>query len=224
MSQEGQVATVQRRSLRDNETLSCSKTIETPAGILVLRDFCSPFLVESLRADSGLRAFARRPEREHQLLVNIARLPDTALTLAHTASGEIVGEVSLAPADAWWQGLQYVYEIAVQVSSGWRRLGIARRLLTLALELDDLEEIIIVAMGLSWHWDTEGLGLTRFRYRELIAQLFASYGFAEYLTTEPNIGMDPANILLARIGSKVSQESMNQFLNRLLCSQGFPGL
>ncbi len=215
---------MQCRLLRHNEDTSCSRTIETPAGILGLRNFCSPCLVESLRADSGLRAFARLPEREHQLLVNIARLPDSALTIAHTLSGEIVGEVSLAPADAWWQGLQRVYEIAVQVSSGWRRLGIAHQLLKLALELDDLEEIIIVALGLSWHWDTEELGLTRYRYRELIAQLFASYGFAEFLTSEPNIRMDPANIFLARIGSNVNQDRMNQFLNHLLCSQGLPGL
>jgi hypothetical protein len=210
--------------LHDNADTSCSRTIETPAGILVLRDFCSPSLVESLRADSGLRAFARLPEREHQLLMNIARLPDSALTIAHSLSGEIVGEVSLTPADAWWQGLQHVYEIAVQVSSGWRRLGIARQLLKVALERDDLEEIIIVAMGLSWHWDNEGLGLSRYSYRELIAQLFASHGFAEFLTSEPNISMDPANIFLARIGSNVSQDSMNQFLNRLLYSQDFPGL
>jgi GNAT superfamily N-acetyltransferase len=215
---------VQCRLLHDNADTSCSRTIETPAGILVLRDFCSPSLVESLRADSGLRAFARLPEREHQLLMNIARLPDSALTIAHSLSGEIVGEVSLTPADAWWQGLQHVYEIAVQVSSGWRRLGIARQLLKVALERDDLEEIIIVAMGLSWHWDNEGLGLSRYSYRELIAQLFASHGFAEFLTSEPNISMDPANIFLARIGSNVSQDSMNQFLNRLLCSQDFPGL
>jgi len=191
---------------------------------VVLRDFCSPSFVESLWADSGLRAFARLPEREHQLLMNIARLPDSALTIAHSLSGEIVGEVSLTPADAWCQGLQHVYEIAVQVSSGWRRLGIARQLLKLALERDDLEEIIIVAMGLSWHWDNEALGLTRYSYRELIAQLFASYGFAEFLTSEPNICMDPANIFLARIGSNINQDSMNQFLNRLLCSQGFPEL
>jgi len=90
--------------------------------------------------------------------------------------------------------------------------------------LDALEEIIILAMGLSWHWDTEGLGLTRLRYRRLIAQLFASYGFSEYLTSEPNIRMDPANILLARIGRHVSQQHMNHFLNRLLSSQNLPGL
>ncbi len=190
----------------------------------MLRNFSPPSLVESLRADNGLRAFARLPEREHQLLVNIAKRSDSVLTLAYTLSGEIVGEVTLAPAEAWWEGLGQTYEIAVQVSSRWRGLGIARQLLASALELDALEEIIILALGLSWHWDTEGLGLTRYRYRQLIEQLFASYGFCEYLTTEPNIRMDPANIFLARIGSQVDQHSVNHFLNHLLCSEGLPGM
>src|SRR5215471_7793277 len=173
MIEERQLAAQQRGVLRGNSTTSQSRTIETPAGKLVLRNFCPPSLVESLWAGCGLRAFARLPEREHRLLVNIARRPDSALTLAHTLSGEIVGEVTLVPADAWWAGLDQVYEIAIQVSSPWRRLGIARQLLAFALELDVLEEIIILAMGLSWHWDMEGLGLTRYRYRQLIAQLFA---------------------------------------------------
>src|SRR5260221_214204 len=104
-----QTVVQQCRPLHDNNTISRSKIIETPAGTLVLRDFCSPSLVESLRAECGLRAFA-------------------------------------------------------------------------------------------------------------------SYGFSEYLTSEPNIRMDPANILLARIGRHVSQQHMNHFLNRLLSSQNLPGL
>ncbi len=193
MIKERQLAAEQRGVLRENSTISQSTTIETPAGRLVLRNFCSPSFVESLRA-------------------------------AHTLSGEIVGEVTLAPADAWWAGLDQVYEGAVQVSSRWRRLGIARQLLAFALHVDVLEEIIILAMGLSWHWDMEGLGLTPYRYRQLIAQLFANYGFSEYLTSEPNIRMDPANIMLARIGSHVDQQRINHFLDRLLSSQTLPGL
>jgi len=127
---------------------------------VLLRDFCPPSLVERLVADSGLRAFARLPEREHQLLLGIAKRPDCALALAHTPAGEIVGEVTLAPGDEWWQGLENVYEVAIEVSSQWHGLGIARQLLAFALELDALEDMILFAVGLSWHWDTEGLGLT----------------------------------------------------------------
>src|SRR3989442_12852771 len=106
--------------LNRSATPSRSKVLETPKGTLLLRDFCPPSLVEHLRADSGLKAFARFPEREHELLLNIARSPDCALTLAHTPSGEIVGQVTLAPGDEWWGELENVYEVAIEVSSNWR--------------------------------------------------------------------------------------------------------
>ncbi len=199
-------------------------TFETAAGSLILQSFCPPSLVASLKVDRGLRAFARVPEREHQLLLGIAERPNCALTLAYTSIGEIVGQVTLAPLDHWWQGIGNAYEIAVEVSAGWRKLGIAHRLLSLALEFESLEEYLIVALGLSWHWDYAGLGITPFHYRELIGRLFAAHGFAEYLTSEPNIRMDPANILVARLGSRLAEESMNRFFQRLLQSDTLPGL
>src|SRR5215472_19263796 len=120
--------------------------LETAAGPLILHNFCSPALVASLKAERGLHAFAHFPEREHQLLQGIAERPDCALTLAYTPGGEIVGQVTLAPADEWWQGVTNTYEIAIEVSAHWRRLGIARQLLSLALEFDTLEKMIIVAL------------------------------------------------------------------------------
>jgi hypothetical protein len=197
---------------------------ETAAGSLILHSSCPPSLVASLRADRGLHAFARVPEREHQLLLGIAERPDCSLTLAYTSTGEIVGQVTLAPLEHWWQDIGNAYEIAVEVSAGWRKQGIAHRLLSLALEFESLEESLIVGLGLSWHWDYEGLGLSRFHYRELIARLFSSHGFAEYLTSEPNIRMDPANILVARLGSRLAEQSMNRFFQHLLQSETLPGL
>ena len=210
--------------IQRSATPSRSKTIETKAGPLLLRDFCPPSLVERLRADDGLRAFARIPEREHQLLVGIAKSPDCALSLAHTPGGEIVGEVTLAPGDTWWEGLENVYEVAVEVSSNWRGLHVAEELLAFALELDALEDMILFALGLSWHWDTEGLKISPYRYRELIAHLFGSQGFKEYATTEPNVSMEPANILLARVGSRVDARVASQFFNRMLSPSTFPGM
>ena len=211
---------IAERSLRGNSSPVQSKTIETSAGTLILQNFCSPSLIEGLRVDPGLCAFARTREREHQLLLSIARQSDSARTLAYTSTGEIVGQATLAPCDEWMQGIPNVYEIAVEVSSQWRRLGVAQQLLAFALELDVLEDLILLAMGLSWHWDVEGLGMASFRYRQLIARLFSRYCFMEYLTTEPNICMDPANILLARIGNRVSQHTVGQFVNRLVNSPG----
>ena len=197
---------------------------ETAAGSLILHSFCPPSLVASLKPDHGLKAFARVPEREHQLLRGIAERSDCALTLAYTPTGEIVGQVTLAPLDHWWQDIGNAYEIAVEVSAGWRKMGIARHLLSLALEFESLEESLILGLGLSWHWDYAGLGISPFHYRELIARLFAAHGFSEYLTSEPNIRMDPANILVARLGSRLAEESMNRFFQRLLQSETLPGL
>jgi GNAT superfamily N-acetyltransferase len=124
--------------------------------------------------------------------------------------------VTLAPADAFWDGIENVYEVAIEVSSNWRGMGIARRFLAFALELDALEDMILFAIGLSWHWDTQGLGITVYRYRQIIVKLFASQGFVEYPTTEPNVSMEPGNILLARVGSRVDQRVASQFHSRLL--------
>ena len=174
-----------------------------------------PSLVTSLKADRGLHAFTHVPEREHQLLLGIAERPDCALTLAYTSTGEIVGQVTLAPADAWWQGVANTYELAMEVSSSWRRLGIARQLLSLTLEHHALEEMSLVAIGLSWHWDLKDSGLSPFRYRSLLAHILEPYHFFECLTDEPNIGLDPANILLARIGKHVEREVMDQLFQRM---------
>jgi hypothetical protein len=65
--------------------------------------------------------------------------------------------------------------------------------------------------------------MSPFHYREMIARLFAAHGFAEYLSSEPNIRMDPANILLARLGSRIDEESINCFFQQLLRSETLPG-
>lgn len=200
------------------------KTYKTAAGPLFLRSCCSPSFVEGLKVDEGLHAFARLPEREHQLLFSIAQQPENRLTLAYNASGAIVGEVSLTPLDQWWRDIGNAYEIAVEVSSSWRKLGIAHHLLSFALEFEAVEEYLIVGLGLCWHWDYEGLGVSRFHYREMLVRLFAAHGFAEYQTSEPNILMDPANILVARLGSRIDGESMSRFFQRLFQSETFPGL
>lgn len=210
----------------DNEPIIIRRhtTFETPLGQLHLQDYCSPALIERLQPDDGLRAFARLPEREHRLLLTIAKRPENKLTIAYTPTNIIVGEVTLAPADARWGDTGNIYEVAVQVSAGWRMRGLAHMLLAYALELEALEQMIIIGMGLHWHWDTDGLGLSVFQYRELIARLFAAYGFAEYLTSEANIQMSPANIFVARIGKHVDPRIINTFFQRMLQSYTLPGL
>jgi len=189
--------------------------VEVPGESLVLQTACSPWLVEELETDRGLRVFSRQPEREHQRLLEIARRPENVLSLAYIPSGVIIGQVTLAPLHGWGGELPNAYEIAGEVSSSWRRKGIARRLLTLVLETEGIEDLILLGFGLSWHWDTVGLGLTRANYRTMLTNLLASYGFIDCPTNEGNICMDPYNVLLARIGTHVSPAMAIQFYNSL---------
>ena len=190
--------------------------IELAGEPLILQTDCPTWLIEELKTDRGLHAFARQPEREHPRLLEIARRADTSLSLAYTPSGVIVGQITLAPVHDWWQEMEDVYEIAVEVSSSWRRKGIARHLLNLILEEERIEEMIILALGFSWHWDTKGTGLTHAGYRNMLIQFLAHYNFIDYVTTEPNIGMDPFNVLLARIGMRVPLERTLQFYQNLV--------
>jgi acetoin utilization protein AcuA len=135
--------------------------------------------------------------------------------LAYTSSGVIIGQVTLAPLHGWGGDLISAYEIACEVSSSWRRKGIARHLLTLVLETEGIEDLIILGFGFSWHWDTVGLGLTRADYRSMLTTFLASYGFTDCPTTEGNIGTDSCNVLLARIGTHVSPEMAIQFYQSL---------
>ncbi len=210
--------------LSGNTRNSPVQTYKTPAGPIFLRSGCSPAFVTDLKVDEGLRAFARLPEREHQLLLSLAQKPENRLTLAYTSTGTIVGQATIAPMNHQWQDIENAYEIAVEVSAGWRRMGIAQQLLTLALSNESVEESLILAFGLSWHWDYAGLGISRFQYRELVARLLGAFGFSEYFTSEQNIRMDPANILLARLGSRLTEENVNSFIQHLLQSETLPGL
>lgn len=201
--------------LRSSDTPSRTETLQTEKGPILLRDFCPPSLVERMRPDPGLHAFASRPEREHDLLVNIASQPDCALALAHTPEGVIIGQVTIAPGDEWWEGLENVFEVAIEVAYAWREHHIARDLLSFALHLDALEDMILFILGLSWHWDTDGTHLGAGRYREMIAHLFGHHGFKQYATDEPNIRMEPENLFMARIGKRVDPLVVNRFMSHL---------
>jgi len=72
-----------------------------------------------------------------------------------------------------------------------------------------------VALGLSWHWDTKGAGLSPFGYRTMLRQVFEPYDFFEYQLDESNVSMDPANILLVRIGKRVKQKVADQLFQRM---------
>jgi len=67
-----------------------------------------------------------------------------------------------------------------------------------------IEHIILLAMGLDWHWDLERTGLNAAAYRAMLEHLFKPYGFRAMRTAEPNVGMHASNLLLVRTGAQVA--------------------
>jgi acetoin utilization deacetylase AcuC-like enzyme len=181
---------------------SRAEAIDTPRGRVELREFCPPSLLERLKPDPGLSAFVRRPESEYELLRKIAANPRCALNVAHTTDGVIVGQVTLAEGEYWWADLDRVLELSLETSRGWRRMGIAGQLLRFTVAPEWVEEVILVAVGLVWHWDVEGMDGGAWSYRAMLRRMFERHGFEVMATAEPNVRMSQENILLVRVGTR----------------------
>jgi GNAT superfamily N-acetyltransferase len=180
-----------------------------------LRERAPVSLLRRLHVAEDLHSFTHSAERESNLLRRIAAQPDTSLTIAHTPEGEIVGEVTLAPGDGRWSGIDGVFELAIEVARSWRGAGLAKRMLGFVLAPDYIEDLIVMAIGLSWHWDLKGLGMTPSAYSEALQRVFQPFGFRSYPTDDPEVAAAEGNLLLARIGSRVPHALYDQFEQQL---------
>jgi acetoin utilization protein AcuA len=70
---------------------------------------------------------------------------------------------------------------------------------------------VVVVTGYSWSWDLAGSGLDAAGYRRMMVRLFASRGFAEHATNEPNLCLKPENLFLARIGAELPAAARQRF-------------
>lgn len=201
-----------------------TRRVLLPPGTVLLRDRCPLSLVRRMRIAEGMHAFARTAEREMALLRRIAAAPENNLVLAHTPDGEIVGELTLAPAEGRFHDMDWLYEAAIEVAPAWRGEGLAEELLRFAFEPASVERLIVIALGLSWHWDLGGTGLSLAEYRERLLRLFRVAGFQEYPTDDEEVLAAGGNLLMARIGRDVPHDVFDEFyarLNRISDWRGF---
>jgi len=193
-----------------------------PSGVVHIRTHCSPEFVDGLELDEGLGVFPqyRSIIRDKETLKEVAALDGANLVIAYTEEKKIVGYIAFAnpsPLERWGKnGRGLLYELgAIEVSRQWRRLGLAKKMVEIALEGDEWEDKILLLTGFSWHWDMPETGLTKPGYRKMLMHIFEPFGFRHFYTTEPNVMMDTANILMARIGARVSDEDWERFLDLL---------
>jgi acetoin utilization deacetylase AcuC-like enzyme len=192
---------------------------EAPQGPLVLRDRCPGSLLRRLEVDPGIHAFVRAPEQEREVLARIAEEPTGEVVVAHTPEGVVVGYVAVLEPEPGtrFASLPGLLEVgAVEVATGWRRGGVASALLRFAVEPDPFEDLILIASGLSWHWDLEQSGLSAVAYRQVLRRVFEAAGFESLPTDEPEIAYDSANLFVARIGGRVPAARRAAFTSRLV--------
>lgn len=195
--------------------------LDTPRGPLTVRRRCPVALIDSLTADEGFGNILR-PSRAKATFQRIAAIPDGNVTLATTADGLIAGYVMISrPAPTrWqqrvthdrWQQCEAIHELgSIEVSKNFRRLGIAERLMEVAMGDPAYRAAIVVAEGIRWHWDLATAGGNAFIYRDRLLELLKRYGFEEFGTDDPDVRADPANVLVARIGPDCEQEHIQHF-------------
>ncbi len=207
--------------------LAPSRQVEfqTVNGIVHIRTYCREDLIASVEIEEGLGVFFHyQTDRLRDMWLNIVRMEAGNIVLAYVDGPKAVGYVAMCPPAAverWSKtGDQRIYELgALETSRKWRSIGLAKKLLEVAFQDETLEDKIVISTEYSWHWDYEGTGLSRISYRNLLLHLLQGVGFKEYKTDEPNIAMDPANMLTVRVGARVDPELYAEFEDLLFMNK-----
>lgn len=170
----------------------------------------------SLKMDKQLNNF-RLADKQHQALVHIAGMDPGYVFVVHH-QGVITGYVTFHHPDEYgrWSRHPGVLELGcVEVSPSWRGCRLGKTLLARAFTHEVFEKYIIITTEYYWHWDIETSGLDVWSYQKMLTNLFGSVGFECRQTDDPEIMEHPANVLMVRVGSRVSQEDVDAF-ERLL--------
>ena len=94
-------------------------------------------------------------------------------------------------------------------------MGLGKAMVALVVADSFIEQRIFFLTGYSWHWDTDQTGLSVYAYRNLLIRLFRRFEFRVYLTTNPEIRMSSANVLMARVGSDIGPAQIERFQQML---------
>lgn len=190
------------------------KTYEKQAGNLILEGPVLPERILSLSMDEGLTAF-RRPHQQQKAIAGIAALPEGRVILA-VHEETIIGYVTFLypdPMERWSQAnMENLIELgAIEVAPRFRHQHVGEDMIALAFLDDAMEDYIVFTTEYYWHWDLKGTGLDVWAYRKIMEKVMASAGLQWFATDDPEICSHPANCMMARIGSRVSLDSIEAF-------------
>jgi acetoin utilization protein AcuA len=207
---------------RENHPAPQESVLSSPRGLIRILSACTSSVFHTLQLEDGIGRFARYRSiiSGVETLETVAALPDANVTVALSPHGQIIGYVECSYPDAieGWRDNEdgLCYELgAIEVSRNWRHLGIAKAMTALIMADPFVETKIFFLTGYSWHWDLDLTALSAYAYRNMLVRLFRPFGFRVYLTTNPEITMSSANVLMARIGAQVAVAQIERFQKML---------
>lgn len=190
---------------------------DTPKGKLLIRSNCPPGFYAGLKLEAGLGHFSHYSSIIHKLeaFETISCRKEGRVTLALLEPNLVVGYGTCwypEPDERWSVLGELMYEMAaVEVSRNFRSVQLASRILEISLNEDFFEDKITYMCGFSWHWDLEGSGINAVQYRQMMMRLYSRVGFREVYTNEPNVALREENLMMIRVGLRVTPEDRQRF-------------
>ncbi|MFS0646014.1 GNAT family N-acetyltransferase [Siminovitchia sp. 179-K 8D1 HS] len=188
--------------------------VKTRKGNVLIEGPISSESLQDMEFHKDLISF-RPPREQHKALVEIAALPEGRIIVARD-NNTVIGYVTYVypdPLERWSEGnMENLIELgAIEVIPAYRGEGIGKGLLQVSMMDDAMEDYIIITTEYYWHWDLKGSGLNVWEYRKVMEKMMQAGGLEWYATDDPEICSHPANCLMARIGKRVDQQSIEQF-------------
>jgi len=190
--------------------------INTPGGQVIIEGPAAEGYLKTLRMNQHLSNF-RMPDRQQEALCIIAGSPEGLVYIAR-CDQEIVGYVAFHYPSQFsrWSKHPRVLELgAIEVSSGFKRCGLGTQLLKGAFQNQVMEEYIVITTEFFWHWDLKDSGMDVWNYQRMLTKLFGSASFKKRRTDDPEILEHPANMLMVRVGAKVTEPYVKSFEDML---------
>ncbi|MBE1554367.1 GNAT family N-acetyltransferase [Sporosarcina limicola] len=191
-----------------------AKEIKHKNGNLIIEGPIPPETLTNLDFHENLVAF-RPPTQQQKALVEIAALPEGRIIIAREMN-EVVGYVTFLypdPLERWSQGkmINLIELGAIEIIPKFRGGGVGKSLLQVSMMDDAMDDYIILTTEYYWHWDLKGTKLNVWEYRKMMEKMMNAGGLEYYATDDPEISSHPANCMMARIGKRINQNSIQQF-------------